>query len=140
MRDAIISALALMDETDAISCLLEATREREANHRAEMRRRLIQAEEERDTAEGAGVIISIICDVFEVDESDLRGSARGSRIWEARSTAYVLMMDLLDMLPREVASALGRERSTVVKVSARARLSESRRSRLSRSLCVDALA
>ena len=82
MRDAIISALALMDETDAISCLLEATREREANHRAEMRRRLIQAEEERDTAEGAGVIISIICDVFEVDESDLRGSARGSRIWE----------------------------------------------------------
>ena len=137
--DEVVDALALMTMQQGIECLIASCKQREAFEAAERRRRLIASEARQARVECAGVVVDIVCDVYGVDEQDLRGSVRGSTVWEARAVAYVLMLDLLDLLPRQVAQEMGKERSTVAKVASKARSLSTRRSMLARSLVVDAL-
>jgi len=140
-RADIIHALAMLPRRESIDILMDADREREAMERAERRQALIADEETAsDGAVNRATVISVCCDVFGVTEDELRGNERYKAVWEARACCYVLMLDLLDMLPREVADELGRERSTIVKVAKKARTSDSVKSQRARSLAVDAVA
>ena len=139
-RADIITALALLPESDAIACLLAAGSQREAHARAERRRQRMDDEQRRGPdASHRALVIAVCCEVYGVTSADVLGTGRARAVREARACCYVLMLDLLDMLPREVAEAVGRERSTIATVAKRARGAESQRALLARSLAVDAL-
>jgi chromosomal replication initiation ATPase DnaA len=137
--DEVVDALALMTEEEGIGCLIASCKQREAARRAERRAQRVAGEAEQSRLGQAGVVVDVVCCVYGIEEAELRGLGRGSEIWEARSVAYLLMLDLLDMLPRQVAEEMRRDRSTVAKVASKARRLTTRRSMLARSLVVDAL-
>ena len=107
-RADLVHRLSLLDPADAVACVTEAASLRRAA-------RLEPDEDKRR------MVLQICADAYSVTVEAILGRGRTSRVAAARQTAYLLLMAALGMSSVEVGRYMGRNHSTVLHGSRRAR-------------------